>query len=64
MQIITQEVPPFPGRKEYTGDTVFSMSEKKKLIIDTTGEDGKILEIKVPDGKSWKVYIKVNIIET
>ena len=64
MQITTQETLPVPGKKEYNGDTSFNLTEGQELKIKTIGNGDKILEMTVPEGKSWKVYISVHITET
>ena len=64
MQITTQETLPVPGKKEYSGNTSLDMTEGQELKIETSPDGSEILEITVPRGKSWKVLISVNIIET
>ena len=51
------------GTYQYCGVSVFDLLEGKKLKINTTGESEKVLEETVPNGKTWKIRLVVEIIE-
>ena len=64
MKIIEQKIPGTGPITEYSGSTVFNMNSGKSLKIKTSPEGIKILDMKIPSDKKWKVFLKLHITET
>ena len=52
-----------PAKVIYLGAEIFDLPADKKLMIKRTGGDD-ILNVQVPEGKSWEVHAHLEIIET
>lgn len=50
--------------KTYSGSGSYEVAAGKSLKIETSPNGDDILDVTVPDGKSWKVKIYVKITET
>jgi len=53
-----------PASTQYLGNETVVVSAEKHLKIDTSPQGEDILDAVVPIGKSWKVKLHLEIIET
>lgn len=64
MDLATQTIPAVGAKREMAGSTKFTLAAGSTLKIKTTGNGTKILDQTVPEGKTWKILLKVHIQET
>ena len=63
MEFQELDLPAEPPKKIYSGNLKCDMSAGNKLEMKAEGSIGSFLERIVPEGKSWKVTVNVNIEE-
>lgn len=59
---LTQEVT--PARWTWTGNERFTLAAGKRLEIRTKTPTETLLDVEVPAGKQWTVYVSVTCDET
>ena len=53
-----------PATKHSVGGDTFTITAGKSLKVETSPRGEDILDVEVPEGKTWVVTIDVGIVET
>ena len=61
LEVSTQETPATVARKRYTAGGNLVLTEGRKLILRLTNPQDDQLELKVPNGETWRVQVSVVI---
>ena len=64
MELRKVNFPAIPAKSNYSGSGELEVSGGKHLKIETTPSGLDILDVVVPEGKTWKVRIDISIEET
>ena len=64
MELIEQTSPAVASSKSYSGSGSFNVAAGKSLKIETSPLGESILDMTVPEGKSWQASVTISITET